>query len=34
MRALPKEMSEKIKGLSGAVMMKPSVASSTPQLQA
>jgi methyltransferase (TIGR00027 family) len=34
MRALPKEMSEKIKGLSGAVMMKPSVVSSTPQLQA
>jgi hypothetical protein len=27
MRALPKEMSEKIQGLSGAVMMKPSAES-------
>ncbi len=34
MRALPKEMSEKIQGLSGAVMLKPSTVSSTAQLQA
>jgi hypothetical protein len=27
MRALPKEMSQKIQGLSGAVMMKPSAES-------